>query len=282
MWELLLIVAAAALIAGSLTDLRTREVPDWVNFAGIAAGLGLRAIESVSQTSWTPFLSGLIAFGIAWALGASLFYLGQWGGGDSKMLMALGALFGIEWNPFSFSISFIINLLVVGGFYGLFWMMFLGIKHFKKARKAYAQVEKQNQVKLAKVVAHISAMIALVIALLIKGSIYWMPVLLGAPLVLFTYYLFVCLRSVEQVCFLNFIPVNALVEGDWIVKDIKVRGEYICGKRDLGISQEQIKLLQKHGVKKVLVKSGIPFIPSFFLAFVVTLCVGNLMFAVLL
>jgi len=44
--------------------------------------------------------------------------------------------------------------------------------------------------------------------------------------------------------------------------------EYVCGPGDLGITNQQIALLKQHGIKHVVVKEGIPFVPSFLIAYV--------------
>ena len=67
-----------------------------------------------------------------------------------------------------------------------------------------------------------------------------------------------------------------LTAGDWIAKVVKINGKYICGPKDLGIEPPQIKQLIKSKVKKVLVKEGIPFVPSFLISFVFTLFFGNI------
>ena len=74
------------------------------------------------------------------------------------------------------------------------------------------------------------------------------------------------------------IPVKKLTEGDWIAKDVVVKGKKICGPKDLGISRKQISRLSKLNIKKVLVKYGMPFVPSFLLAFIITLLWGNIIF----
>ena len=55
-----------------------------------------------------------------------------------------------------------------------------------------------------------------------------------------------------------------LTEGDWLERDVVVSGKTIR-KSFAGLSFEQILLLRRYG-KKVLVKNGIPFAPSFLLA----------------
>ena len=54
-----------------------------------------------------------------------------------------------------------------------------------------------------------------------------------------------------------------------------VNGKRITGPKDLGISKKQIRQLrqyyEKGKVKKIAIKEGIPFVPSFLISFIVTL-----------
>jgi prepilin signal peptidase PulO-like enzyme (type II secretory pathway) len=63
-----------------------------------------------------------------------------------------------------------------------------------------------------------------------------------------------------------------------------VAGKRITGPKDLGISKEQIRKLialrNKGKLNKnfrVLIKNGIPFVPSFLLAYLAAMFVGNLL-----
>ena len=79
---------------------------------------------------------------------------------------------------------------------------------------------------------------------------------------------------------LKYVKPQQLTEGDWIAKDVNINGKYLTGPRDLGIEKRKIRKLielYKMGkVKKILIKEGIPFVPSFFVAYVITLLYGNL------
>jgi len=70
-----------------------------------------------------------------------------------------------------------------------------------------------------------------------------------------------------------------LTEGDWIAKDVIIAGKRIAGPKDLGVSKKQISLLQKlkrqRKLNTVLVKQGVPFVPSFLLAYIAALAFGN-------
>ncbi len=95
-------------------------------------------------------------------------------------------------------------------------------------------------------------------------------------------YLIILVRTVEKVSMIKMIEPEKLTEGDWIAKEIKIQGKYITGPKDLGIEKKQINkliaLYKKKKVSKVLIKEGIPFVPSFFIAYIVTLIFGNFIF----
>ena len=91
-------VAFTALLIGSITDLKKREVPDWINYGLIIFGVSLNLLFSFIYSN--PFfvigsITGLLIF---FVLAYVMFYSGQWGGGDSKMLMGLGAIYGISFT----------------------------------------------------------------------------------------------------------------------------------------------------------------------------------------
>jgi hypothetical protein len=100
-----------------------------------------------------------------------------------------------------------------------------------------------------------------------------------------TFYLWIYIKVIEKVAMLKYVTPSELTEGDWIAKEVKVNGKLICGPRDLGIEKEQIAKLKqfyrKGKVKKVLVKYGIPFVPSFLLALIATLLGLNPIFFIL-
>ena len=84
-------VAAIAVAAlACLTDLRTRRIPNWLTFGAAAVALAFHA--------WQGGVSGLLTSAGGWALGVALFLpffvLRGLGGGDVKLLAALGAWLG--------------------------------------------------------------------------------------------------------------------------------------------------------------------------------------------
>ncbi|MBT4352442.1 hypothetical protein HOD20_07955, partial [archaeon] len=97
-----------------------------------------------------------------------------------------------------------------------------------------------------------------------------------------TFFIWVVVKSIEEVCMIKKVAPEKLTEGDWIVKDIKIDGKRICGPKDLGIERKQIDQLIKFKKQKkityVTIKNGIPFVPSFLFAFVYTIIFNNIIF----
>lgn len=285
---ILIIIGITALIIGTITDIKTREVPDWLNFSIIAAGLGLRLLYSIITNDWKFFLYGLIGFAIFMGIAFAMFYAGQWGGGDSKLLMGLGALFGtypailLKWfSPniqYSFILAFVINLLFVGAMYGLTWSLVLSIKNWKKFRKEMKERSQGKKVKITRRILMIAVLVAIVTAIFVNNILIQFSVLAIAFLVLLSFYVWLFAKVVEHICMYKTYDVGKLTEGEWIAEEVKVKGKIIAGPKDLGVSNEQIALLKKHNIKKVLVKEGIPFVPSFLIAFVISIIWGNLLF----
>lgn len=84
---------AAMVLIAAFTDLKRREIPNWLTLGGIAAGLAL-------NTSLAG-LSGLKTAGAGLGLAALIFiplFVMRWlGGGDVKIMGAIGALAGPQY-----------------------------------------------------------------------------------------------------------------------------------------------------------------------------------------
>ncbi len=273
-------VVLAALFLGSITDFKKREVPDWISYSMIAVGFGLRLIFSVVYNDWLYLLYGAIGFGVFLGIAYAMFYSGQWGGGDSKVLMGLGALLGLSISWHATLVSFVVNLLFIGAAYGVIFIIITAIikkKMFIYGYKKMAHDKKVLNTNKALVIVCIALFLAI---LLIKDSAVRLPLLVLLLIFFITFYVWFFTKIVETYCLQKYVLPEQLTEGDWIIKEIKIEGKYICGPKDLGIEKKQIrKLMQlkaKGKIRKVLIKEGVPFVPSFFIAYVVTLIFGNI------
>ena len=85
-----LILVAVVGLAATL-DLRTRRIPNWLTVSALGLALLLRV-----PMGGEMLLSGLMAAGIAFLICLPVFALGGLGGGDVKLLTAVGAFLGME------------------------------------------------------------------------------------------------------------------------------------------------------------------------------------------
>ncbi len=276
----------AGLLAGSITDLRTREVPDWINYSLMGAGIGLNALASIIMRDYRIMLYSIAGLAIFLALSHLMYYTGQWGGGDAKMLMGIGALLGLPVSlsfPFfdvnAMLISFLMNLLIAGFAYGVGAALFIAFANRKKfTRQLGKELEAHRVMRLSLLAA--SGGVLLISFFMAEPPVKLVLAAAGT-ITAGSFYLWIFVRAVENACMYRLVRPEQLTEGDWIARDIIVGKKRITGPKDLGIEKKQIReliRLQKKGkIKRIMIKEGIPFVPSFLLAFLMTLVWGNVM-----
>lgn len=278
---ILLIIAFIALIIGSYTDIKTREVPDWITKGLIAIGIGLNLLFSVIYSNWNYFFNSLIGFAVFFVLALGMYRFGQWGGGDAKMIMGLGAMIGLKFSFDSFLLTFLFNLLIIGAIYGLLWSSVLSIKNRKKLIKEFKRLLKKKEVNRLKLPLIIALIVIGVLLLFVSSSLLRLTIASLGFFIALLFFILVYVRSVENACMLKYVTPDKLTEGDWIAKNIVVNKKIIAGPKDLGIEKKQIKklieLYKQKKIKKVLIKEGIPFVPSFLVAFIVSYLWGNVL-----
>jgi len=271
------------LLIGSYTDIKTREVPDWVNFGLISMGFGINLLFSAIYWKIDFIVASVAGFAVFFIITSIMFYAGQWGGGDSKILMGLGAMIGIDFFSGNFFLAwFLINALIVGALYGILWSIVSIINNKEKFLKSFKKDLSNKKVMVIRRVILALFVILALAAILVPDNIVRLILLYLAFVSVITFYIWIAVKSVENACMLRYVEPQKLTEGDWIAKEVKINGEYITGPKDLGVSKKQIRKLvglYKMGkVRKILVKEGIPFVPSFFVAYIFTLIFGNLLF----
>jgi prepilin signal peptidase PulO-like enzyme (type II secretory pathway) len=280
--SIMLIIVLAALLIGTYTDLKVREVPDWLNYGLIFVGFGLRLIFSIVYHDAGFIIQGLLGFGVFFVIALVMFYAGQWGGGDSKMVMGLGALLGMELDLGTFIVGFIINIVIFGALFGLVFSVYLVALNFRAFIAEFGRRFRERRREKWFVWV---ATVALLVASVFVPYYVRVPVVVLAGMVLLSFYVFVYLKAVEQAAMIRWVEPERLTEGDWVVEDVVVGRKRICGPKDLGLEMAQIRKLialkNKGKVRKVLIKYGIPFVPSFLIAFIVTYFWGNVLFTML-
>jgi len=101
-----LVVPLLALILATIFDFWKREIPDSIPIALLVWAAGTTAFGVTSQ-GWASLALGL---GLGLGVGAVLFWLGGFGGGDAKLLAAVGAALGPR--PF---LAFLFCAAIAGG-----------------------------------------------------------------------------------------------------------------------------------------------------------------------
>jgi Flp pilus assembly protein protease CpaA len=276
------LIALIVLVIGSYTDLRTREVPDWINLGLIGVGFGINLIFTISYWEINFIFASISGFAIFFALAWVMFYAGQWGGGDSKMLMGLGAVIGIDFIAREyFLFNFVLNVVIAGALYGLIWSGYLIARNKKKFSKMFIKDLNAQKNKIYKRYIFVVFLLLLLISIFSGETILRLLALYLAIIGVLTFYLIIAAKSVEKSCMLKSVLPKDLTEGDWIAKNIIVNGKYLTGPKDLGIELKKIKKLVKlyrvGKVKRILIKEGIPFVPSFLIAYIITLFFGNVL-----
>lgn len=263
----LMFIALVWLIVASVQDFRKREVENWWSFSLVVFALAFRAFISIEKGNYLYFVWGLAGLAAGFVL-MELFYYGRmFGGGDAKLLMALGVILplSLDWkvNGILFA-SFIFLMMIAGAVYGLICSFSYMVLNFSSFLKKFVRYFK----KYSKVTYYtwiFSACILLVSILLRFNIGIALCLLLALTPVLFVYG-----KAVEESCMLSFVEPRKLTIGDLIVQNIKIGNQTIKPGWE-GLSEEELKLIQKKVKRKVLVKQGVPFVPVFLFAFIILL-----------
>jgi prepilin peptidase CpaA len=104
-------------MVGVWTDVRTRRIPNALTITALLAALALRAL-----LGGPALVDGLLGAGAAMVLLLPLFALGGVGGGDAKLLIAVGAFLG----PGGFLVAALATA-IAGGLMALAWSVRRGV-----------------------------------------------------------------------------------------------------------------------------------------------------------
>jgi len=110
----LLFGAAAIAIVGAAQDVRGGRIPNWLTYSGILAALGIRIL----MMGWRGLGSGLLALLAGGGIFFLLFLIGGMGGGDVKLMAAVGA-----WTGIPQIVAVLIAAAIAGGILALGYMI---------------------------------------------------------------------------------------------------------------------------------------------------------------
>jgi len=256
-------LAIVWIVFAVVQDLRTREIANWLNFSLIAFALAYRAIYAAYTSNVLFFVYGLFGV-VTFVFLAYLFYYSRiFAGGDAKLLMGLGGVLPFEsaQDFLVIGIGFIFLLFLFGALWTLAYSLYL----VNKNKKLFAISFKKGFKDHKKLFYYDAALVLVFLIGIISYQLY--SILWSVILVAALPFLFVYVKAVEISCMVVLKNPKELTIGDWLEKDVVIKGKTIK-KTVHGLSNEDIKKITK-ARKKVFIKEGVPFTPAFLIAFIV-------------
>ncbi|HOW36918.1 MAG TPA: prepilin peptidase [Candidatus Pacearchaeota archaeon] len=277
MIEVIFLMALALiwLTFASIHDVKTTEVPDWLNFSLIAFALGFRFFYSLfALGNFSFFFQGLIGLGIFFVLGNVFYYSKMFAGGDAKLMIALGTIL-----PFSFNfveniklfLAFLALFLISGAFFGIFTSSYFAIKNKIEVKKEFSKLFSKNKKEILLVMA-------LGVLIMLLGLFSQEIIIYSGIFVFFSPFTYLIVKAIDESCMVRVVDVKSLREGDWLYKPILIGNKKILAKWE-GLTQKEIKLIQQNK-KFVKIKKGIPFVPVFLVSFVFLILVYFFVFPI--
>lgn len=256
-------LAIVWLVFATVYDFKRKEIPNWLTFSLMIFALAYRFFYSVLHADILFFLYGLFGFGVFVVLGYALYYSRGFGGGDAKLLMALGAVMPFELlNDFVILPAlFLLILICCGAVYTVLGSLYV----VSRNKKGFNEAAKKEMKKYG-----IYYWISLAVVLIIITVIYFVSV---DPLRSYAFFLvilpliFFYARAVDSGCMILEVETKKLTEGDWLVEDVNLKGRKIKKTVD-GLTKEDIIYLRKH-MKKIKIRTGLPFAVVFLISFMV-------------
>ncbi len=271
MFEIFFLSAIALIwiIFATFQDIKSREIANWLNFSLIAFAIGFRFFYSLfSLGNFNFFYQGILGLGIFLILGNVLYYGRFFAGGDAKLLISLGAVLSFSesfYNNVQNFSFFLLIFLLVGALYSIIISGVLCLKNYKKFKKEFGKQFLKN-----KKAVNVAIFISLIFIILgfYENLLFYLGI--------FTFlvpYLYFYAKAVDEVSMIKNQETSKLREGDWLYRDVKVKGRTIKAKWD-GLKKEEITLLRREK-RKIMIREGIPFTPVFLFSFIIFLYLWN-------
>jgi prepilin peptidase CpaA len=111
----LFIGAVLVALLGAITDVRSARLPNRLTYSALITAIVLRT----GLLGWAGLKSGAVGIGIAGGLFCVLYVLGAMGGGDMKMMAAVGA-----WVGSTHVVTVLVAIALAGGVLALVSMIF--------------------------------------------------------------------------------------------------------------------------------------------------------------
>ncbi len=277
-----LIVALIGSSIASFYDLKTTEIPDEIPYSMIAFALVAYALKSLISWNFYPILNSiLIGLGFL-GFGFLMYYAGQWGGGDAKLLAAIGFLLPdlpkeIYNSITPFPLSYFFNLFLVGAAYMLIYAIVLAfikrniVKNFFEDLKASSKIFAFGVPSLFSLFLFLHFLLSLYFKVKFDfmSSVKYSLIPLAFSIIVLIIWKFA--KNVEEHGFKQKIPVSKLKVGD-VLEESKLWE---------GLTEREVRKIKRSGRKYVVIKEGVRFAPAFPLALIFSLISGDFILTIL-
>ncbi len=245
------------LIIAVYQDFTRREIDDCLNLFLFFSGVLFLIVSGNLLIGSSLVLFGFFIFIIS-LLSFGFYYARFFSGGDSKLFFAISPLlFGSFYNfSFFYILYFSFSLFLCGSIYSLIYAFYLFLRDFRKTSKYFmSEIKKKANILL----------LSLGILFFIIGL--FEKIVFSISFFILLFVLLICLaKTLEETSMKRLVSTKNLKEGDWLFNDIKI-GNKIFKKDWDGLRAEDI-LYAKRFNKKVFIKDGIPYAPSFLFAII--------------
>jgi len=253
----------------SYIDLKTREIQDTLNILLFSIGTLLTVLTFINTLQIKILTNYLTILGIFTLISLTLYYTKQWGGGDTKLLIALSTIISTHTTPTT-SLNYLAALLLSTLIYTIIATAYIHIQNFKKL-KNYTKKTWKETTKI-RIILYIITIISIITYITIPTQKALTQLTLPLTIIQTLLYLTIILTRTTLPALYKKINPQQLTEGDWATQTIKVNGKTIYDpKKDLYVNKKQLKQIKKlHQQKKlntIKVKYGIPLAPAFLIAY---------------
>ena len=160
-------------------------------------------------------------------------------------------------------IALFINILLFGGIYGLIGTIIFGIIKINKLRKYLKKYDAPFFIA--------SAAIIILSVILVPFPIN-VFIAVGMFMIFSIRFVFLVANNLMYIQ----EKVSKLTQGDWLAESPKdENGKKIIPERNTGLTNTDIQKLKEKGIKEVIIKIGLPFVPGIFFAVLITVLLGN-------
>jgi prepilin peptidase CpaA len=110
----LLMCALAVAVVGAANDVRGARIPNWLTYSGLGSALAVRCVV----LGWVGFKGGVSGLLLAGGIFYFLFLLGGMGGGDVKLMAAVGAWAGTKQAE-----AILVSSAIAGGILAVWYVL---------------------------------------------------------------------------------------------------------------------------------------------------------------